>query len=176
MTHAQTCTVVALLRRRNLPSLCVSFWFFLKLSEGHPSIASIIPQLQSFHSFNHSIASNIPYYSKSSIRLYVSSPLQLPHDPNNQTIAQVSSPLTLSHDPNNQTIMDAIWPIIANKEVLAVSQSYAISISISICISIYRYTYRYRYRYGVRLRDREHFLIGNDRPDRIHDGLVVRVV
>ena len=36
----------------------------------------------------------------------------------------VSSPLTLSHDPNNQTIMDAIWPIISNKEVLAVSQSY----------------------------------------------------
>ena len=37
----------------------------------------------------------------------------------------VSSPLTLSHDPSNQTIMDAIWPIISNKEVLAVSQSYA---------------------------------------------------
>uniref|UniRef100_A0A7S2JDP7 Alpha-galactosidase n=1 Tax=Haptolina brevifila TaxID=156173 RepID=A0A7S2JDP7_9EUKA len=37
----------------------------------------------------------------------------------------VSSPLTLSHDVNNQTIMDAIWPIISNKEVLAVSQSYA---------------------------------------------------
>ena len=36
----------------------------------------------------------------------------------------VSSPLTLSHDPANQTIMDAIWPIISNKEVLAVSQSY----------------------------------------------------
>jgi alpha-galactosidase len=39
--------------------------------------------------------------------------------------AIVSSPLTLSHDPNNQTIMDAIWPIISNKEVLEVSQSYA---------------------------------------------------
>jgi len=37
----------------------------------------------------------------------------------------VSSPLTLSHDPNNHTIMDAIWPLISNKEVLAVSQSYA---------------------------------------------------
>eukprot|EP00322_Chrysochromulina_rotalis_P014404 CAMPEP_0115844618 /NCGR_PEP_ID=MMETSP0287-20121206/8921_1 /TAXON_ID=412157 /ORGANISM="Chrysochromulina rotalis, Strain UIO044" /LENGTH=438 /DNA_ID=CAMNT_0003298349 /DNA_START=63 /DNA_END=1379 /DNA_ORIENTATION=+ len=37
----------------------------------------------------------------------------------------VSSPLTLSHDPTNQTVMDAIWPIISNKEVLAVSQSYA---------------------------------------------------
>ena len=36
--------------------------------------------------------------------------------------AIVSSPLTLSHDPNNQTIMDAIWPIISNKEVLAVNQ------------------------------------------------------
>jgi len=39
--------------------------------------------------------------------------------------AIVSSPLTLSHDPNNQTIMDAIWPIISNKEVLAVNQAYA---------------------------------------------------
>lgn len=37
----------------------------------------------------------------------------------------VSSPLTLSHDVNNDTIMDQIWPVIANKEVLAVSQSYA---------------------------------------------------
>lgn len=37
----------------------------------------------------------------------------------------VSSPLTLSHDVNNDTIMDQIWPIISNKEVLAVSQSYA---------------------------------------------------
>ena len=36
--------------------------------------------------------------------------------------AIVSSPLTLSHDPNNQTIMDAIWPIMSNKEVLAVNQ------------------------------------------------------
>jgi len=39
--------------------------------------------------------------------------------------AIVSSPLTLSHDVNNKTIQDAIWPIIANKEVIAVSQSYA---------------------------------------------------
>jgi len=37
----------------------------------------------------------------------------------------VSSPLTLSHDVNNQTIQDAIWPLISNKEVLAVSQCYA---------------------------------------------------
>jgi len=37
----------------------------------------------------------------------------------------VSSPLTLSHDINNDTIMDEVWPIISNKEVLAVSQSYA---------------------------------------------------
>ena len=37
----------------------------------------------------------------------------------------VSSPLTLSHDVNNQTIQDAIWPLISNTEVLAVSQSYA---------------------------------------------------
>jgi len=37
----------------------------------------------------------------------------------------VSSPLTLSHDPTNTTIMDAIWPLISNKEVLEVSQSYA---------------------------------------------------
>merc|ERR1712217_1011905 len=37
----------------------------------------------------------------------------------------VSSPLTLSHDVNNDTIMDQIWPIIANTEVLAVSQTYA---------------------------------------------------
>merc|ERR1712113_54673 len=37
----------------------------------------------------------------------------------------VSSPLVLSHDVNNDTIMDQIWPIIANREVLAVSQSYA---------------------------------------------------
>merc|ERR1712232_266573 len=37
----------------------------------------------------------------------------------------VSSPLTLSHDVNNDTIMDQIWPIIANKEAIAVSQTYA---------------------------------------------------
>merc|ERR1712032_579163 len=39
--------------------------------------------------------------------------------------AIVSSPLTLSHDVNNDTIMDEIWPIIANKEAIAVSQVYA---------------------------------------------------
>merc|ERR1712147_62399 len=37
----------------------------------------------------------------------------------------VSSPLTLSHDVNNDTIMDEIWPVISNKEVIAVSQTYA---------------------------------------------------
>merc|ERR1719440_1774936 len=37
----------------------------------------------------------------------------------------VSSPLTLSHDVNNDTIMDQIWPIISNKEAIAVSQTYA---------------------------------------------------
>lgn len=37
----------------------------------------------------------------------------------------VSSPLTLSHDVNNDTLMDRIWPIIANKEAIAVSQTYA---------------------------------------------------
>jgi alpha-galactosidase len=39
--------------------------------------------------------------------------------------AIVSSPLTLSHDVNNDTIMDQVWPIIANKEAISVSQSYA---------------------------------------------------
>merc|ERR1712151_317370 len=37
----------------------------------------------------------------------------------------VSSPLTLSHDVNNDTITKSIWPIIANKEAIAVSQTYA---------------------------------------------------
>jgi len=39
--------------------------------------------------------------------------------------AIVSSPLTLSHDVNNDTIMDQIWPVIANKEAIAISQTYA---------------------------------------------------
>lgn len=39
--------------------------------------------------------------------------------------AIVSSPLTLSHDVNNDTIMDAVWPIIANKEIIAVNQAWA---------------------------------------------------
>jgi len=38
--------------------------------------------------------------------------------------AIVSSPLTLSHDVNNDQIMDAIWPVISNKEALAVNQAY----------------------------------------------------
>ena len=36
--------------------------------------------------------------------------------------AIVSSPLTLSHDVNNDTVQDAVWPLISNKEVLAVNQ------------------------------------------------------
>jgi len=38
--------------------------------------------------------------------------------------AIVSSPLTLSHDVNNDTVQDAVWPLISNKEVLAVNQAY----------------------------------------------------
>ena len=38
--------------------------------------------------------------------------------------AIVSSPLTLSHDVNDDTIIDKIWPVISNKEALAVSQAY----------------------------------------------------
>merc|ERR1711871_44714 len=38
--------------------------------------------------------------------------------------AIVSSPLTLSHDVNNDTIQGAVWPVIANKEVIAVNQAY----------------------------------------------------
>lgn len=34
----------------------------------------------------------------------------------------VSSPLILSHDLNNDTIGDQVWPIIANKEAIAVNQ------------------------------------------------------
>jgi alpha-galactosidase len=36
----------------------------------------------------------------------------------------VSSPLILSHDLRNATIMDAVWPVIANKEALAVNQAW----------------------------------------------------
>mmetsp|Transcript_48854 Transcript_48854/g.129481 ORF Transcript_48854/g.129481 Transcript_48854/m.129481 type:complete len:434 (-) Transcript_48854:71-1372(-) len=39
--------------------------------------------------------------------------------------AIVSSPLTLSHDVNNDTLTDLIWPIIANKEAIAVNQAWA---------------------------------------------------
>ena len=38
--------------------------------------------------------------------------------------AIVSSPLTLSHDVNNATIMDAIWPVIANVDAIAVNQAW----------------------------------------------------
>lgn len=37
----------------------------------------------------------------------------------------VSSPLTLGHDTRNKEISDEIWPIISNKEAIAVSQTYA---------------------------------------------------
>ena len=37
----------------------------------------------------------------------------------------VSSPLILSHDMTNDTISDAIWPIIANAEAIAVNQAWA---------------------------------------------------
>jgi len=39
--------------------------------------------------------------------------------------AIVSSPLTLSHDVNDDNVTEAIWPIIANKEVIAVNQAWA---------------------------------------------------
>ena len=38
--------------------------------------------------------------------------------------AIVSSPLTLSHDVNDAAMTAKIWPVISNKEVLAVSQAY----------------------------------------------------
>ena len=37
----------------------------------------------------------------------------------------VSSPLILSHDVNNQTVMDRVWPLISNKEAIAVNQAWA---------------------------------------------------
>ena len=36
----------------------------------------------------------------------------------------VSSPLVLSHDLTNGTTMDAVWPIIANREALAVNDAW----------------------------------------------------
>ena len=36
----------------------------------------------------------------------------------------VSSPLTLSHDLTNDTTMDAVWPIISNREALAVNEAW----------------------------------------------------
>jgi alpha-galactosidase len=36
----------------------------------------------------------------------------------------VSSPLTLSHDLTNDTVMDAVWPIISNREALAVNDAW----------------------------------------------------
>lgn len=37
----------------------------------------------------------------------------------------VSSPLVLSHDTTNDTVSDAIWPIIANREAIAINQAWA---------------------------------------------------
>ena len=37
----------------------------------------------------------------------------------------VSSPLILSHDLNNATVMDKVWPLISNKEAIAVNQAWA---------------------------------------------------
>ena len=37
----------------------------------------------------------------------------------------VSSPLTLSHDVNNVTITNEVWPIITNKEAIAINQAWA---------------------------------------------------
>lgn len=37
----------------------------------------------------------------------------------------VSSPLTLSHDINNDTLADMVWPIISNKEAIAINQAWA---------------------------------------------------
>jgi alpha-galactosidase len=37
----------------------------------------------------------------------------------------VSSPLILSHDLQNDTVMDQVWPLISNKEVIAVNQAWA---------------------------------------------------
>lgn len=39
--------------------------------------------------------------------------------------AIVSSPLTLAMDLRNATVMDAVWPIVSNREVLAVNQAWA---------------------------------------------------
>ena len=39
--------------------------------------------------------------------------------------AIMSSPLFLSHDVTNETIMDQVWPIISNKEVIAINQAWA---------------------------------------------------
>ena len=39
--------------------------------------------------------------------------------------AIVSSPLTLSHDVTNATVMDAVWPLISNREVIAINQAWA---------------------------------------------------
>jgi len=37
----------------------------------------------------------------------------------------VSSPLTLSHDVNDDSVSDAVWPVISNKEAIAVNQAWA---------------------------------------------------
>jgi len=37
----------------------------------------------------------------------------------------VSSPLTLSHDVNNDAVADFVWPVISNKEAIAINQAWA---------------------------------------------------
>lgn len=39
--------------------------------------------------------------------------------------AIVSSPLVLSHDVTNDKVMDAVWPLISNKEAIAINQAWA---------------------------------------------------
>ena len=39
--------------------------------------------------------------------------------------AIVSSPLVLSHDVTNSKVMDAVWPLISNKEAIAINQAWA---------------------------------------------------
>lgn len=39
--------------------------------------------------------------------------------------AIMSSPLFLSHDVTNESIMDQVWPIISNREIIAINQAWA---------------------------------------------------
>ena len=49
--------------------------------------------------------------------------------------AIVSSPLILSHDMTNDTVTDTIWPIISNKEVIAVNQGVFVDACASFFVS-----------------------------------------